>query len=69
LQPLDFSWEKREWREAVVRFLFVGRLTKRKGLHIVLEAWGVSRNDWILDVVGATDLKEPNWKSRHNGSL
>jgi len=53
LQPLDFSWEKRECREAVVRFLFVGRLTKRKGLHIVLEALGkLSRNDWTLDVVG-----------------
>ena len=53
LQPLDVSWGKRDCREAVVRFLFVGRLTKRKGLQIVLEALGeLSRNDWTLDVVG-----------------
>jgi len=53
LQHLDISWEKKECSEEVVRFLFVGRLTKRKGLHIVLEALGeFSRNDWILDVVG-----------------
>lgn len=53
LQPLDVAWEKKEFPEAVTRFLFVGRLTKRKGLHIVLEALGqISRNDWILDVVG-----------------
>lgn len=53
LQPLDISWEKKECSEEVIPFLFVGRLTKRKGLHIVLEALGqISRSDWILDVVG-----------------
>lgn len=53
LQHLDISWEKKECSEEVVRFLFVGRLTKRKGLHIVLEALGeFSRYDWTLDVVG-----------------
>lgn len=63
LQPLGVSWVKKECSEAVSRFLFVGRLTKRKGLHVVLEALGgLSRNDWILDVVGdgpqRTELEE-----------
>lgn len=53
LQPLEVSWEKKEFPEEVTRFLFIGRLTKGKGLHIVLEALGgLSRNNWILDVVG-----------------
>lgn len=63
LQPLDVAWEKKEYGETVTRFLFLGRLTKGKGLHIVLEALGeLSRNDWILDVVGdgpqRTELEE-----------
>jgi len=53
LQPLEVSWGKKKCSEGVTQFLFVGRLSKGKGLHILLEALGqLSRNDWVLDVVG-----------------
>lgn len=41
------------------RLLFVGRLTRRKGLHVALDALGVfSREDWTLDVVGDGPMRE-----------
>ena len=44
-------WEKKPTE--VMRILFVGRLTRRKGLHIVLEALSSLKDrEWSLEVVG-----------------
>jgi len=45
-------WRRHE-DQAPYRFLFVGRLTKRKGLHVALEALAeLEEKAWALDVVG-----------------
>ena len=45
-------WRPRE-DKAPYRFLFVGRLTKRKGLHVALSALAeLGGHAWSLDVVG-----------------
>jgi glycosyltransferase involved in cell wall biosynthesis len=47
--------------ERPLRILFVGQLTKRKGLHVLLDAVaGLSPGTWKLDVVG-----DPNAEPRY----
>ena len=43
----------------IIKFLFVGRLTKIKGLQVVIEALGrITRKNWTLDVLGDGPMKE-----------
>lgn len=52
------SWQPGRKR-GVVRFLFVGRLTRLKGLQVVLEALAAQEGkEWGLDIVGDGPLKE-----------
>jgi len=45
-------------RQGPKRLLFLGRLTRKKGLQVVLETLGDFRQkDWILDVVGDGPLR------------
>ena len=61
LPPLKISW-KGELSSCPFIFLFVGRLTKLKGLHIVLEALKDcsfrEKNNWRLDIVGDGPFKQ-----------
>lgn len=54
LPPARILWQRRERREAL-RFLFVGRLTRIKGLQFVVEALGKIGNAhaWELDILGS----------------
>lgn len=59
LQPLGYSWRGPEDDDALCRLLFIGRLTKIKGLHLVIEALGeLKGSSWILDVVGDGPQRE-----------
>ncbi len=52
LPPLSLCWEG-NINVRPLRFLFVGRLTQRKGLHVVIEALkNLQSYNWALDVVG-----------------
>lgn len=65
--PRDYEkWEEGRG-EFARRFLFLGRLTRRKGLHIILEAFGELRSkNWVLDVVGNGSLaSEMQEKAQH----
>lgn len=51
LPPTELRWQKKGERKR--RFLFVGRLTRIKGLDLVLEALGGLKDlEWELDVIG-----------------
>jgi glycosyltransferase involved in cell wall biosynthesis len=51
-------WQKRE-EPGPFRFLFVGRLTRRKGLHVALSALSsVKGNPWVLDILGDGPQRE-----------
>ncbi len=51
LPSTELRWEKRGKRKK--RFIFVGRLTRIKGLDVVLEALGGLKNlEWEFDVIG-----------------
>ena len=51
LPPVESKWERR--RGLVKRLLFVGRLTRVKGLDVLLAALGgLKGQEWELDVVG-----------------
>jgi len=57
LPPSELKWENRGEQEK--RFLFVGRLTRIKGLHFVIEALGGLKNlEWKLDVIGDGPQRE-----------
>lgn len=51
------------------RFLFVGRLTRLKGFHIVLEALGALKGkNWVLDVIGdGPQRQELEWMAKSLG--
>lgn len=44
--------DKRDWRRAPLRLLFVGNLIPRKGLHTLLASLASLRAEWRLSVVG-----------------
>lgn len=51
-------WQKRD-EPGPFRFLFVGRLTRRKGLHVALSALSsVKGNPWVLDILGDGPQRE-----------
>lgn len=51
-------WQKRK-EPGPFRFLFVGRLTRRKGLHVALSALSsVKGNPWVLDILGDGPQRE-----------
>lgn len=51
-------WQRREG-SGLFRFLFVGRLTRLKGLHIALSALSyVKENSWVLDILGDGPQRE-----------
>lgn len=51
LPELPYSW--RPPKDGPVRFLFVGRLTAKKGLRTVLESLSsFAGGDWVFDIVG-----------------
>ncbi len=51
LPSTELRWEKRGERKK--RFIFVGRLTRIKGLDVVLEALGGLKNlEWEFDIIG-----------------
>lgn len=53
LGPVNAVWNESSRANDEVRFLFVGRLTRKKGLHLVIEALSqMLERNWILDVVG-----------------
>ncbi|MFA0889463.1 MAG: glycosyltransferase family 4 protein [Synergistales bacterium] len=52
IPDLDERWRPGK-KEPVYRFLFVGRLTRRKGLHVALHALSsLSGKPWMLDILG-----------------
>lgn len=57
IPELSRKWKGRA--ESPLRFLFLGRLTRRKGLHVILQAFGGIRDEeWSLDVVGDGPQRE-----------
>ena len=51
--PAKDSFTKRNHHPNLVRFVYLGRITKIKGLHILLEALNrVTLNNWELDIYG-----------------
>lgn len=51
-------WHPRE-PDGPFRFLFVGRLTRRKGLHVALSALpSVKESPWVLDILGGGPQRE-----------
>lgn len=51
----------------VIRFLFVGRLEKIKGIQILLSAWiNLKRDDCFLDIVGAGTLEKESYPGLKN---
>jgi len=51
--PKDYEKWQQKSIEAPMRFLFLGRLTKRKGFDVALRALGELKDyEWELDVVG-----------------
>lgn len=57
IPELSRKWKGRA--EFPVHFLFLGRLTRRKGLQVILQAFGRIRNEeWSLDVVGDGPQRE-----------
>lgn len=57
IPKLSRKWKGRA--ESPLRFLFLGRLTRRKGLKVILQAFGGLRNEeWSLDVVGDGPQRE-----------
>jgi len=56
--PVNYAKWTGPTRKGPKRLLFLGRITRRKGLQVVLEALGDFRQkDWILDVVGDGPLR------------
>lgn len=56
--------------EGITRFLFVGRLTRLKGLDVALNALSELKNyDWSLDVLGEGPHREELEKLSHNLGL
>lgn len=52
------SWRRKE-ASVPFRFLFVGRLTRRKGLHVALSALSaVTESPWVLDILGDGPQRE-----------
>ncbi len=51
LLPTEKTWQG-SLEEDPFKFLFIGRLTPRKGLQVVLKALADVKGNWILDVVG-----------------
>jgi glycosyltransferase involved in cell wall biosynthesis len=52
------KWQRKEGT-GPVRFLFVGRLTRRKGLHVALSALSsVKESPWVLDIIGDGPQRE-----------
>lgn len=57
IPKLSRKWKGRA--ESPMRFLFLGRLTHRKGLHVILQAFsGIRNEEWSLDVVGDSPHRE-----------
>ena len=57
LPEVPFSW--RPPADGPVRFLFVGRLTEKKGLRTVLESLSsFAGGDWVFDIVGDGPLMD-----------
>ena len=51
LPPSPYRWNRKE--DGSARFLFVGRLTRKKGIIILIEAFShVASGTWRLDVIG-----------------
>jgi glycosyltransferase involved in cell wall biosynthesis len=56
--PVNYAKWAGPTRKGPKRLLFLGRITRRKGLQVVLEVLGdFGQNDWILDVVGDGPLR------------
>ncbi len=68
IPPARRKWEGRGFPENP-RFLFVGRLTRLKGLDVVIEALsGLVDREWTLDVVGdGPQREELEAKAKLNG--
>jgi glycosyltransferase involved in cell wall biosynthesis len=49
--------------DGVLRLIFVGNVTARKGLHTLIDALAQARCAWTLDVVGSESV-EPGYASR-----
>lgn len=68
LLPPDLKWAG--VKEDKVRFLFIGRLTKLKGLRTVIEALpGIKSQNWVLDVAGIGPQREPLEKLVYESGL
>lgn len=51
LPPSPYRWNRKE--DGTARFLFVGRLTRKKGIITLIEAFShVASGTWRLDVIG-----------------
>ena len=61
--PGKLVFEKKQYNEKntnkLVKFVYLGRISKIKGLHIVLEALKVlDRKNWFLDIYGQVEEEE-----------
>ena len=59
-------WEGPQEKDALVRFLFVGRLSKVKGIHELVGIFSDMGGNWVLDIVGDGPLM-PDLKKRIDG--
>ena len=49
----------RQVSHEVLKFLFVGRLTKQKNIFMMIDAFcHLKRNDWVLDIYGEGELQD-----------
>lgn len=57
LLPTEKSWQG-SLKDDPFKFLFIGRLTSRKGLQVALKALAGVEEKWVLDVVGDGPKRE-----------
>lgn len=57
LLPTEKTWQGSLEKDPF-KFLFIGRLTPRKGLQVVLKALADVKGNWILDVVGDGPMRK-----------
>ena len=57
LLPMRTTWQGK-LDDNPFKFLFIGRLTPKKGLQVVLKALAAAKGDWILDVLGDGPLRK-----------
>jgi glycosyltransferase involved in cell wall biosynthesis len=56
MPEVKFYWEGPEDSDHTKHFLFIGRLSKSKGIHELVEIFSDIKGDWVFDVLGDGSL-------------